>query len=66
MNGEEIDARSDRGLEILKEAFRDGEMVLEFRRTNDGIAVMPIGDHVEELERQNKALRNELEEFKND
>lgn len=62
----EVPARGDRGLKILEEAFNRGEMVLEFNQEDDGtITVIPIGDHVEELERNNKALRNEIETLKN-
>jgi len=61
----EIEARSDRGLEILKDAFNRGEMVLEFRRQEDGsISIIPIGDHVKELERENRALRTENKNLK--
>lgn len=56
---EEIEARSDRGLDILKDAFNRGEMVLEFKQEEDGtITIIPIGDHVEELERQVENLQS--------
>lgn len=65
-NPEKIQARSNRGLEILKEAFNRGEMVLEFDRQEDGsITVVPIGDHVKELERKVDALQKENQALKN-
>lgn len=63
-SSEEIEARSDRGLKILQEAFNRGEMVLEFKQEDDGtITVIPIGEHVEELEEENESLRNRLEKL---
>jgi len=51
-NKESIPARSDRGLEILKDAFNRGESILEFSQEEDGtITIIPITEHVKELEK---------------
>ena len=48
---EEIPARSDRGLTILRDALIRGETILEFDRQEDGsIVIIPLTEHVQELE----------------
>lgn len=49
--GTEIEARSDRGLEILEDAFNRGETILEFKQQENGtVIIIPITEHVRELE----------------